>query len=86
MSKIQRRSRGQTVTYGDPREKATWEWIYTPTELCETTWRQIESECRKGARIRVIQWPEGFDIFRNGEYIVNLELREVRVIREEEPL
>jgi hypothetical protein len=61
--KIQKRSKGQTVVF------ETWEWCYTPTELRPATWRQLEEESRKGANIRVIQWPQGLDVFRNGEYL-----------------
>lgn len=76
--KIQKRSRGQTAVY------ETWEWIYAPWNLRPATWKQIEDECKKGARIRVIQWPEGTEIFRNGQYFVPDELaKESHAIREE---
>jgi hypothetical protein len=66
--KIHKRQRGQTAIY------ETWEWIYAPYGLRPATWRQIQEECRKGAHIHVIQWPEGRDVFRNGSFL-NADLK-----------
>ena len=60
---VTRRPKGQTVTFG------LYEWIYNPNGITEDTRHQIGELTAKGeGPIRVIQWPAGDVIFRDGKW------------------
>jgi hypothetical protein len=61
--KVTRRTRGQTAVF------SVYEWLYNPCGLTAATRRQIDELTAQGeGPVRVIQWPSGEVIYRDGQW------------------